>query len=100
MSATTGSAAPSAGSVQFRNGGATGTLLATATSETVNGTTATFTVTTSSIAAGTYSDIQAFYIARHRLREQQLVRLRLDADHYAPGCYRRVEFPVTASCAG
>ena len=47
--------------MQFYNGGTSGTLLATATSETVNGTTATFTVTTSSIAAGNYSDIQAFY---------------------------------------
>ncbi len=63
VDAGTGSSAPSAGSVEFFDGGIAGTLLATATTETVNGTTATFTVTTSSIAAGNYNDIQAFYIA-------------------------------------
>jgi hypothetical protein len=61
VTALKGKTAPGAGSVAFYNGGLGGTLLVTATSETTNGTTATFSVTTSSIAAGNYSNIQAFY---------------------------------------
>jgi hypothetical protein len=61
VTALKGKTAPGAGSVAFYNGGLGGTLLATATSETTNGTTATFSVTTSSIAAGNYRNIQAFY---------------------------------------
>jgi hypothetical protein len=59
--ALTGSSAPGAGSVAFYDGGTSGTLLATATSETNSGTTATFTVTTNSVPAGNYSAVQAFY---------------------------------------
>ncbi len=59
--ALSGSAAPGAGSVAFYNGGTGGTLLATATSETTNNTTATFTVSSTSVPAGNYNDIQAFY---------------------------------------
>ena len=61
VKALAGSAAPGAGSVEFYNGGTSGTLLATATSETTNGITATFTISSTSVPAGNYNDIQAFY---------------------------------------
>ncbi len=58
-------AAPTTGTVYFYNGGTSGTLLATATTanETTSGAVGTFTVSTSSLAPGTYSNIQAFYVA-------------------------------------
>ncbi len=62
VSALSGSTAPGAGSVKFYNGGTSGTLLATATSEITSGTTGTFAVSTTSVPAGNYNDIQAFYI--------------------------------------
>ncbi len=62
VTASTGTTAPTAGSVEFFNGGTGGTLLATATSETTSGTVATFTVSSSSVPIGTYNNIQAFYV--------------------------------------
>ena len=49
--------------VEFRNGGATGTLLATATTATPSGLVSTFTIASTTVPAGMYSNIQAFYIA-------------------------------------
>ncbi len=60
VTASTGAAAPTAGSVTFMSGS---TVLATATSESTSGTHATFTVSTSSLAIGAYSNITAVYAA-------------------------------------
>ena len=83
--------------MEFFNGGASGTLLATATSETVSGTTATFTVTTSSIAAGTYSDIQAFYIAGTGFSGSNSSVFASTLAITPPGVIAEWSFPATAS---
>ncbi len=63
VSANSGSTAPTAGTVSFFDGGTGGALLATATSETTSSTTDTFTVTSSSVPGGTFSNITAVYTA-------------------------------------
>ncbi|MEI7685712.1 MAG: hypothetical protein WCL32_11860, partial [Planctomycetota bacterium] len=63
ITATSGSNAPT-GTVQFRNGAANGTLLATATTGLATGLTRTFTISGIVPAGtGTYSNINAYFIA-------------------------------------
>src|SRR5205823_13713849 len=62
VTANSGSAAPAAGVVKFIDSGASGTVLATATTATTSGATATFTVA-ATVPAGSYSHVQAYFFA-------------------------------------
>ncbi len=59
--AGSGSATP-AGTIEIRNGGATGTLLASSTTITGTGANGAFNLSSSTVPAGTYSSIQAFFV--------------------------------------
>ncbi|WP_254512713.1 cadherin domain-containing protein [Anatilimnocola floriformis] len=59
--AGSGSGTP-AGTIEIRNGGSSGTLLATTTSIGGTGVNGTFNIVTTTVPAGTYNNIQAFFI--------------------------------------
>gem|GEM_PF-4930801 len=59
--ADTGTATP-IGTIEIRNGGAGGTLLASTTTITGPGATGTFSIVSTNVPAGTYNSIQAFFV--------------------------------------
>jgi hypothetical protein len=97
VSALTGSTAPGAGSVAFYSGGTGGTLLATANSETTSGTTATFTVSTSTIAGGNYSNIQAFYTPSTGFGSSNSTAFGSTLQVNVPGVIAAWTFPTAAN---